>query len=296
MKKVYLNFTSIIIWLSFISLNGLAALELNLFNDKGLPLYSVKEPDFSLTLDYLKGLANSNQYTPQLEIEGQTVPTGATLNLESGEKFIFNRLLGFGFNTIILETSKGHVLRLVRAPKSIKTGIASKMRHALLWQAYFSEAFLLLSSRVPKKFLVQILDISYQSQYVIPVEALTIETTLDQYLNRNYKKSDLKYQELLEFFGGFKEVWSLGSDFFPMQVGYVPHRGWVLFDYGSGVRLTQKGAQNPRVSSLIDNWLSHVSEIGPSIEAIKELKDNLDKHHGINLLDSNQLTCAKILH
>ncbi len=279
LKTLILTF---FVFVSFLSKTLVAASDFPLFSDRGLPLYEYLEGSF-LT-DELS-IPNLN-LTPQIEINGQHVSAGSRLILETGESFILREVLGAGYHTIVLRDIENRAIRLTRHID----------QRSLEMQAYYMEAALLLSSVVDPRYIVSLSSQQFQSHYVSVVELLAVEFTLDNYLREARDTSDIRYRELLEFFSAFHRVQSLGSEFIPVQIGYVRNRGWVLMDYGPGVKLLKPNERSNRPLNLINHWAMMNESIGIDFDSIERLEADLVDYerNGRSNWHSLTLTCRQI--
>jgi len=235
-----------------------------LFDQFGIPRYSLPHDGISnLTSENQGGLS---VIAPQLEIDRRQVSPGTELILETGESFILQEVLGAGFYTIVLRDSKNRVIRLARHID----------KFSLEMNLAYLEAHLLLGSVVDSRHIVQVSLQEFASEYVTVVELLAIRQRLDLFLAEDFDPSSQMYRELLEFLEGFRRVSSLGSDFLPKQIGYVAHRGWVLFDLSPGVKILNPTQDPLRASSLIRYWSQTPMKIGIRSEVIDLLKTHLN--------------------
>lgn len=160
-----------------------------------------------------------------LYVDDQIVKKGDELVLDTGEIIHFKKFLGSGHNTLVVLDQNNIAVRLTQAIDS----------RSMIMFLGFLETYFYLKNHLPEKHLVQVLNQQPKSSYATYVEWLPIEENLYDYLNSYFDRSSKKFSELIDFFESFRGIDYIG-DFTPGQIGYVYGRGWVLFDFGVGVR------------------------------------------------------------
>lgn len=196
------------------------------------------EPNRSLPRYFIDSVPSYGLY-----VGDKKVKNGDVLLLENGERIAFQRLLGSGNFTIVLLDQEGRAVRLTQ----FIDALSMQMHEA------FFESYLFLRSAVPKHRLANLEPKQYRSYYAHVVEFLPVEQLLSDYLQAPLQKHDPKFKDLVLFFKDLSRVNTLG-DFAPFQIGYVHNRGWVLFDYGSGVDLNKNAQPRSTVLSLTAGW------------------------------------------
>ncbi len=192
----------------------------------------------------------------ELIVNGRKVNSGDHLVLESGDIIVFNQFLGSGNNTIVFEDDRGNAVRLAQFVGSNDLKISTsglEASHSVQMALGFMESYYLLRSVVNPKSLVKILDLQYQSDFVTVVEYLKVTMTLNTFLSVAPNSFDPRFIDLILFLESFEKVKVL-PDFLPFQIGYVNGRGWVLMDYGLGVKIKHSSDLSSSVYDLIQNW------------------------------------------
>lgn len=207
-----------------------------------------------------------------LYVGDKKVNNGDILLLESGERITFQRLLGSGNFTIVILDQEGRAIRLTQF-----IDVLSMQMH----EAFF-ESYLFLRSAVPTHRLANLDPKQYRSYYAHAVEFLPVELLLSDYLQTMPQNHDPKFKDLILFFKDFARVNTVG-DFAPFQIGYVHNRGWVLFDYGSGVDLNKTAQPRSTVLSLTAGW-EHSYNVPKSL--IHTLHQEVQKSIHSEALDS----------
>ncbi len=180
----------------------------------------------------------------KLSIFGVEVQPGDRIFFDTGESVIFQRGLGAGGNTALFEDTLGRVVRLGLNPGDWDTRAATLR---------YGDALRDLNRLMNKDFVVQMSPQQPQSEYVHFVEPLEIEVLLEDYLNSDtIDRNSLQYWHLLEFFEEISRFQFIG-DFAPFQVGWVPERGWVLFDFDTPIR-AHSGENRSSLNEIFYQW------------------------------------------
>lgn len=164
---------------------------------------------------------------PVLRVRGELVSSGDLLVLESGEQIPFQKIIGFGNHTIVVQSNSNTASRIPKnfEPQTLEVFHGYRVTYNKLLEG------------IDKIFLANFLSVEVQSQYIHIVEKLQIDQLLDSFIFFGEGRESQKYKDLIEFLWAFRDVVD-ENDMSFQQVGYVQDRGWVLFDYGTKVHMT----------------------------------------------------------
>lgn len=225
-------------------------------------------------------------YATQQSAQGATlyfaykpVHKGDVIVLETGERIIFDHYIAQGGHSILIKDAAGDVIRM----PILNTEASLEMNLSFLGSQ------MILSQALSKQHIVQSLYPNFKSLYAVKVENLDLKILAGDFLKTPRAFDSPMMIELADFLKDYSAV-EFNSDFHPWQLGYVPNRGWVLFDFGAEVRMVPDGQKLPLRLSVRPwaRWLN--------ADVYRKLVSYLDDYERNSMRRSRGLSCRQILH